>query len=867
MSKKYTTNFLEDTNGSTGSANQVLISTPSGIDWVDGSGSSIIGGPYLPLAGGTMTGQLTFPCGFLGDYIYHTGDSNTYFGFSSSDTFSLFTGGSNRLHVNSAGNVGIGTTSPSAKLHLEGDAIIEGVLRADNFNLGLGGAIKLKASNSLTDQYVAFGTTPSGSNGNATFTEKMRINSDGNVGIGTTSPDFKLDVAGDMGIDGYIYHNGDDSRIGFEGNDAIRMYTANSVRLQINSNGNVGIGTTSPQSKLHIETGSGGTYNPNTNHDDVTIEGSGNIGLQLFSPNSSYQYIAFGDPDSANAGYLRYYHGANEMVFRTSNSDKMVITSSGNVGIGTTSPQYKLDVNGNIVIRGSSFPQLLFIETGSTYTDGMRLLRNQDKLSLTYGWNANEEALTVVGGTGSDVGNVGIGTTSPDAKLHVNGNIRIPNAGKIVFGTAGSPNDYLELNDITSSGKLLKLVQDGATRFDINGVNGNVYMQGNVGIGTTSPDTKLSINDVLGISGTGNNTYGQVDLVNTQTGASGDEIGPFITFRGKRGAVDTTIAAYGAIGAVNTGVTGNSTGALTFLVKNAIGAAQDLVEQMRISTGGNVGIGTTSPGEKLEVAGKGLFTGTEVKVQNASDPSIQVSDTDANYKGAMRWLSSDNVLEFYTRYAGTYYTSNLVLDRGNVGIGTTSPDVQLELGNNTADEKLRLTGAASGKPLMTFYNTTTKIGQISSSSVGVTVTSLGSGNMTFENGGGARLVIDNSGNVGIADTSPSYKLDVDGTIRATGDVIAYSDIRIKENIKTIDNALEKVNKLRGVEFNKIGSEEKSIGVVAQEIEKVLPEVVKEDDKGMKSVAYGNIVGVLIEAIKDQQKQIDELKSIINGGTK
>ncbi len=202
-----------------------------------------------------------------------------------------------------------------------------------------------------------------------------------------------------------------------------------------------------------------------------------------------------------------------------------------------------------------------------------------------------------------------------------------------------------------------------------------------------------------------------------------------------------------------------------------------------------------------------------------------------------------------------------------VGIGTTSPAVQLELGDNTADEKLRLTGAASGKPLMTFYNTTTKIGQIASSSVGVTVSSLGSGNMTFENGGGARFVIDNSGNVGIADTSPSYKLDVDGTIRATGDVIAYSDVRVKENIKTIDNAITKVNKLRGVEFNKIGSEKKSIGVIAQEIEKILPEVVKEDDKGMKSVAYGNIVGVLIEAIKDQQKQIDELKSIINGGTK
>ena len=105
----------------------------------------------------------------------------------------------------------------------------------------------------------------------------------------------------------------------------------------------------------------------------------------------------------------------------------------------------------------------------------------------------------------------------------------------------------------------------------------------------------------------------------------------------------------------------------------------------------------------------------------------------------------------------------------------------------------------------------------------------------------------------------TYALDVTGTIRATGDVIAYSDVRVKENIKTIDNSLEKVSKLRGVEFNKIGDNKKSIGVIAQEIEKVIPEVVKEDDKGMKSVAYGNISGLLIEAIKELKAEIEELK--------
>lgn len=116
-------------------------------------------------------------------------------------------------------------------------------------------------------------------------------------------------------------------------------------------------------------------------------------------------------------------------------------------------------------------------------------------------------------------------------------------------------------------------------------------------------------------------------------------------------------------------------------------------------------------------------------------------------------------------------------------------------------------------------------------------------------------------------SAPSYAIDVNGTIRATSDIIAFSDARVKENIVTIDSALDKVKRLRGVEYNKIDESVKSIGVIAQEVEKVLPQVVREDEEGMKSVAYGNMVGLLIEAIKEQQKQIDELKSLIDGGTR
>ena len=92
-----------------------------------------------------------------------------------------------------------------------------------------------------------------------------------------------------------------------------------------------------------------------------------------------------------------------------------------------------------------------------------------------------------------------------------------------------------------------------------------------------------------------------------------------------------------------------------------------------------------------------------------------------------------------------------------------------------------------------------------------------------------------------------------------------SDERIKTNIKTIENALDKTLLLRGVEYNdfRIEPERKRIGLIAQEVELIVPEVVRtSEEDGMKSIEYQNLVGLLIEAIKDQQIQINELKNIL-----
>ena len=102
-----------------------------------------------------------------------------------------------------------------------------------------------------------------------------------------------------------------------------------------------------------------------------------------------------------------------------------------------------------------------------------------------------------------------------------------------------------------------------------------------------------------------------------------------------------------------------------------------------------------------------------------------------------------------------------------------------------------------------------------------------------------------------------------GNMTITGTLTQNSDATLKENIKPIESALDKVKQMQGVEFNKINSNTKEIGVIAQDIEKIIPELVLENEKGIKSVAYGNITAVLIEAIKEQQKQIEELKQQLN----
>jgi hypothetical protein len=124
-------------------------------------------------------------------------------------------------------------------------------------------------------------------------------------------------------------------------------------------------------------------------------------------------------------------------------------------------------------------------------------------------------------------------------------------------------------------------------------------------------------------------------------------------------------------------------------------------------------------------------------------------------------------------------------------------------------------------------------------------------------------------NVGIGTTNPTETLSVFGNILSTETIFAtvftsLSDETQKTDITAITDAIETVKQLNGVKYKWIDNHNQpSIGVIAQDIEKVLPEVVTTNKNGLKSVSYGNIVGVLIEAIKEQQVRIEDLERKLN----
>jgi two-component sensor histidine kinase len=186
----------------------------------------------------------------------------------------------------------------------------------------------------------------------------------------------------------------------------------------------------------------------------------------------------------------------------------------------------------------------------------------------------------------------------------------------------------------------------------------------------------------------------------------------------------------------------------------------------------------------------------------------------------------------------------------------------------TASQPLQVVGGAyvSGNLGVGSTNPTYKVSVVGD--INFTGSLYQNGNIFTSGGGGGQFVTTSVGihtlsNVGVGTTNPTSKLTVTGDGRFTGIVTAAnfnssSDINLKENIHTVENSLETIQSLRGVSFDWKESGKKSYGVIAQELEEILPELVSSGE--IKTVNYNGIIGVLIEAVKELKREIEDLKN-------
>jgi len=221
-------------------------------------------------------------------------------------------------------------------------------------------------------------------------------------------------------------------------------------------------------------------------------------------------------------------------------------------------------------------------------------------------------------------------------------------------------------------------------------------------------------------------------------------------------------------------------------------------------------------------SGMGLFTGTNGTDTYGRSYSAAAARALLNVANGANYITNNNQLTNGAGYITSYTDTNTTYSAGR-GLDLSGTTFQLE---TDLRDSISYIGYDSSDYIQWSNNAWTR---------------------TVVNGT-ERLRVDTAG------------IDVSGRIVADSDITAYSDERLKKDIKTIEGALDKTKALRGVEFTRIADDSKSIGVVAQELEAILPELVLTDDEGMKSVNYAQITGLLIEAVKELSAKVDKLEN-------
>ena len=718
--------------------------------------------------------------GDIADYITHTGDTNTYFGFPSDDTFIIKTSGTERLRANSSGNIGIGTVSPGYKLDVNGD-----------INMSTGSS--------------------------------FRIN-----GVAQTfgGGSFSGDIAD------YITHTGNTTtKFGFPADNEFLINISGTHAIIINSNGETTIGDDSDIGSGHKLTVVDGSTLNNGSYADLVITNMNehnNARLLLgtsHNTNSTSAFKAAIIADGAGTYSRSDLHFCLESSTNNSanavlaDSKMMIKYDTGNVGIGTTTPAYKLDVDGDINMS-----------TGSSF--------RINGVAQTFGGGGGSSPWTT---SGSDVyrssGKVGIITTSPSYTLDVDGDINMSTGSSFringvaqTFGGGGGSSPW------TTSGSAAGTYPPSA-----------MVSNGSGGYGATASSTNYSP------------TFEVFKAFNQIISDEG--------WHGTAGQYSTTTRNY--TGSFSTTYDGSSTvsgewiqlqfPSSTSIAEIEIAARTGSNNYLNRCAGDGIILGSTNGSTWTSIA---TFSGKTYTTGNYTSITFTASSSYTYFRVVITKLSGSsgesviNISELRFKGVGNsiYYPSS---GSSSVGIGTTSPSYTLDVDgdiNMSTGSSFRINGVAQSFGGGGSSPWTTSGSNIYRSSGQVNI-----GGSTFTR---AKLEVNgvygsylnftyyaqntHGGNSSGVNT---YSIYANQRI-AANEFNAHSDIRIKKNITDINDssALDKIRLLEPKIYNYIDDLERGTsnvyGFIAQEVANVLPYAVTVSEGDIPNILRNSNVSVI-----------------------